>query len=366
MGCSSNITIEEQNLKVNKKIFNDNYLQEIEDSNIEDEKFIIKSKIGNGSFGEVMKVLSNKNNKNYVVKIMQIDENDIKIKYALNEYLALKECHHPNILKYKQIFKQNKNNIKTINIVVEYADNGNLQEKLNQNIKENKNFEENILIYYLIQICLALSYFNKKHIIHRNIKPSNIFLTKSNIIKIGDLCLSKRYKQNLELQKQNSIAGTLFYISPEMNKNRIYNGKTDIYSLGKTFLKLINCLDLANNSEMYSEDFLNLINFLLNEDPNERPSADEILQNSFIQKKMKEFLVEHHFENSFAYTILQKLKNNGKLQDLKQEEDLFIKNIKKELDILNKEINQRQNNINSDLEILMSIIFIKLNILNEF
>ena len=81
---------------------------------------------------------------------------------------------------------------------------------------------------------------------------------------------------------------------------------------------------------------------------------------------MKEFLVEHHFENSFAYTILQQLKNNGKLQDLKQEEDLFIKNIKKELDILNKEINQRQNNINSDLEILMSIIFIKLNILNEF
>ena len=342
-----------------------------ENTGINEEKYKKICIIGETTLGQIVKIQSILNKKNYALKIIQIGDDKRKIKSAINEYLVLKECHHPNILFQKEIFKEKKNNLYTLNIILEFANNGNIQQKLNENIIKNKNFDEKLLIYWLIQICLALSYLNKKHIIHRNIKPSNLYLTESGLVKIGGFGYSKKFETKDDLKKQNSLVGTELYMSPEMKSTRIYNEKTDIYSLGKTFYQLIYSINISKDSETYySNNFLDLIKTLLNENISDRPSPEEILENVIIKDKMREFLEENKFEKSLAYTIMERIDNKEKLSLNKNinkdvNEDSFIRSFENEWNNLNEENNKNiiiQNNKNEykDLDVLMSIIYKKL------
>ena len=342
-----------------------------ENTGINEEKYKKICIIGETTLGQIVKIQSILNKKNYALKIIQIGDDKRKIKSAINEYLVLKECHHPNILFQKEIFKEKKNNLYTLNIILEFANNGNIQQKLNENIIKNKNFDEKLLIYWLIQICLALSYLNKKHIIHRNIKPSNLYLTESGLVKIGGFGYSKKFETKDDLKKQNSLVGTELYMSPEMKSTRIYNEKTDIYSLGKTFYQLIYSINISKDSETYySSNFLDLIKTLLNENISDRPSPEEILENAIIKDKMREFLEENKFEKSLAYTIMERIDNKEKLSLNKNinkdvNEDSFIRSFENEWNNLNEENNKNiiiQNNKNEykDLDVLMSIIYKKL------
>ena len=343
-----------------------------ENTGINEEKYKKICIIGETTLGQIVKIQSILNKKNYALKIIQIGDDKRKIKSAINEYLVLKECHHPNILFQKEIFKEKKNNLYTLNIILEFANNGNIQQKLNENIIKNKNFDEKLLIYWLIQICLALSYLNKKHIIHRNIKPSNLYLTESGLVKIGGFGYSKKFETKDDLKKQNSLVGTELYMSPEMKSTRIYNEKTDIYSLGKTFYQLIYSINISKDSETnYSSNFLDLIKTLLNENISDRPSPEEILENVIIKDKMREFLEENKFEKSLSYTIMERIDNKEKLSLNKNinkdvNEDSFIRSFENEWNNLNEENNKNiiiQNNKNEykDLNVLMSIIYKKLN-----
>jgi len=342
-----------------------------ENTGINEEKYKKICIIGETTLGQIVKIQSILNKENYALKIIQIGDDKRKIKCAINEYSVLKECHHPNILFQKEIFKEKKNNLYTLNIILEFANNGNIQQKLNENIIKNKNFDEKLLIYWLIQICLALSYLNKKHIIHRNIKPSNLYLTESGLVKIGGFGYSKKFETKDDLKKQNSLVGTELYMSPEMKSTRIYNEKTDIYSLGKTFYQLIYSINISKDSETYySNNFLDLIKTLLNENISDRPSPEEILENVIIKDKMREFLEENKFEKSLAYTIMERIDNKEKLSLNKNinkdvNEDSFIRSFENEWNNLNEENNKNiiiQNNKNEykDLDVLMSIIYKKL------
>ena len=364
MGCSSSKKSFCLNENQNKKDNYNNHLKVdmYQDDNDENEFYIPICLLGKNRNCKVIKVRSNIYSKNYALKIVNIDNDIKKCKNALNEYKRLKECYHPNIIHHKQTFKQNKNNITTLNIVTEYITNGNIKQKIDEFKTENKYFEEKTLIYWLIQVCLALSYLHKKHIIHRNIKPSNIYLTKSGLTKIGDLNLSKKYNKSDELNRKNTIVGTEYYMSPEMKERGMYNEKTDIYSLGKTFYQLINNIIINDDSDKhYSKDFLNLINSFLNESPNERPNAEDILNNPIIKDKMRQFLEDNKFSESLANDVMNKFIRN-EIIIIKQNEDIFIKIIKKELEILYKERNEMEvqennKNMDNDLDILMCLIY---------
>jgi NIMA (never in mitosis gene a)-related kinase len=280
--------------------------------NIEDEKFIFLCIEGNGFSGKSIKVKSNKTNIYYIIKVI---EDRKKLKHAINEALLLGKCRHPNIVKIKQVYKERNGNKISINIVTDYANDGDLYKKL----KENKCYDEETLIFWLMQICFGLSYLHKKHIFHRDIKPQNIFLNKNELIKIGDLGFAKLIKNEKdEMKRKQTCLGTKQYMSPEMKKG-IYNSKTDIYSLGKTIK------DFIKDETNYSESFNNLINSLTEEELSRRPSADEILNNPLIKDQMKRFLEVHNFENSLAYKIFEKIKGR-KVKD----EDSFFKLVKEE------------------------------------
>ena len=262
--------------------------------------------LGKGGFGEAYLVKSNMTKKNYVMKSINLELLDEKNKlYTINEAILLKNIDHPNIIKFKEVFEVKKPNIQ-LNIIIEYAENGDLNKLLETNINKKVYFKENILINWLCQICSALKYIHYKKIIHRDIKPANIFMNNLGQIKLGDFGISKNLK-NLELA--SSFVGSAYYTAPEMIYEEKYSYEIDIWALGVTFYELMNLkkpfraeypaiyLEIKNKevdeiNNIYSKPFRNLIYQMLKKNPKERPKADDILNNLFIKEKIKGLIIE--------------------------------------------------------------------------
>jgi NIMA (never in mitosis gene a)-related kinase len=89
---------------------------------------------------------------------------------------------------------------------------------------------EDLLWNYLIQISQGLKYLHDKRILHRDIKPQNIFLDKDDNVKIGDMGLGRILGPHSNFA--NTGVGTPLYFSPELCREQPYNHKSDIWSFG--------------------------------------------------------------------------------------------------------------------------------------
>lgn len=85
---------------------------------------------------------------------------------------------------------------------------------------------------WTIQAIQGLQVLHSIKIIHRDIKPDNIFLSKENTIKLGDLGIAKTLDQTSKYSGKFSIIGTFSYMSPEILNSETYSFNTDIWSLG--------------------------------------------------------------------------------------------------------------------------------------
>ena len=163
--------------------------------------FEFRENLGKGSFGSVYIVKRKENQKIYAMKrvtLMNLGEKEKQ--NSFNEVRLLASLSHPNIIGYKEAFFDQKSS--TLNIVMEYADDGDLSTKIKNNIKRHVQFDENTIWNILIQILEGINYLHKSKIIHRDLKSANIFLTKKGIVKIGDLNVSIIAKKIWQLLKQ--------------------------------------------------------------------------------------------------------------------------------------------------------------------
>ena len=121
-----------------------------------------------------------------------------------------------------------------INIVMEYCQHGDLNSYIKK--QNGKNFVENFIWKVFIHICLGIYYLHSRDIIHRDLKSLNIFLTKDNSAKIGDLGAARRLDSegNIveELSEIPQKVGTPFYLAPELWNNKPCTKKSDIWALG--------------------------------------------------------------------------------------------------------------------------------------
>ena len=111
---------------------------------------------------------------------------------------------------------------------MEYADEGDLEEKIKYNLKRRLNFEESTIWIWIIQLLKGIKYLHDNKIMHRDLKCANIFLMKNGLLKIGDLNVSKIAKSNMA----RTQTGTPFYLAPEVWKDLPYDYKCDIWSVG--------------------------------------------------------------------------------------------------------------------------------------
>ena len=333
------------------------------------ETYTVIKFLGNGGFGEAYLINSNITRKNYVMKSINFDLlDDENKKYTINEAFLLKKIDHPNIIKFKEVFEVKKPYLQ-FNIIMEYAEKGDLNKYLQINKENKKFFSEDLLLDWLCQITTALKYLHYKKIIHRDIKPANIFMNNFGQIKLGDFGISKDLKT---LSLASTFIGSTYYLAPEIIDDENYSFEADIWALGVTFYEFMNLQkpfrakypavyfeiqkkEVEEINNIYSTDFRNLIYEMLNKDPKKRPKADDILNKQFIKNRINDFIcskkcvnINNNNSNKYKYEIgLDKILFNKKFRIINKDEKLKFNNLKFKFNETNKS-NLNSKNINID------------------
>ena len=189
--------------------------------------------LGKGAFGRVDLVERREDSKIYAMKCVKISQlNTKEQENALNEVRVLASISHPNIIGYKEAFFEEES--RTLNIVMEYADDGDLELKIQGHIKNKTNFPENDIWSYVIQMIDGLKALHDVKTMHRDLKSANVFLMKNGLLKLGDLNVSKVVKNKLVYTQ----TGTPYYASPEVWADRPYDYNSDIWSVGCVLYEL--------------------------------------------------------------------------------------------------------------------------------
>ena len=291
--------------------------------------------LGKGAFSTVYLVKRKLDQKFYALKSItmgKLKENEQQ--NSINEIRILSSISHPNIIGFKESFFNEKN--KTLNIVMEYCDDGDLETKIKIMKRNRQKFEEILIWNYFIQIIHGLKALHDKKILHRDLKSANIFLTKEkNQCKIGDLNASKVLKEKF---LQNSQIGTPTYSSPEVWQNKPYSYKSDLWSVGciiyemcclrppfkgKNYDEL--CENICNGkiekiSNRYSEELWEIIKMMLEIDVDKRVDCDMILNHKFIKEQIKELKELNELSNNNIYMDLDIDPNNS----TNDNEDFFL------------------------------------------
>jgi len=254
-----------------------------------------------------------------IIKVSKLTEEEKK--KILNQIGILKKIDNPNIITLNNAYYTTDN--KYLHVITEYADGGDLQIKLDEQKEKNEYFHENILLDWFMQICFALLFIHKKKIIHRNIKPSNIFLMKQNFAKLGDFGVAKNVSSTFG--HTETIVTTLEYSAPEILNNQKYSFEVDIWSLGVTFYQLITLnypFEGDDNAEIeknikelkikeipadckIDKSFIEIIKQMISLNPKDRPTAEQILEKAIIKSRMDCYLKENDFDAKEANEAIE-------------------------------------------------------------
>lgn len=113
-------------------------------------------------------------------------------------------------------------------MVMEYADKGDFLGAIKEKQNQGAYFKESEIWKYLIQMTIGLKICHDRRIMHRDLKCANVFLNSEGECKLGDFNVSKVMKGGF----LSTQTGTPYYASPEIWKDRPYDNKSDIWSLG--------------------------------------------------------------------------------------------------------------------------------------
>ncbi|KAG8219144.1 kinase-like domain-containing protein [Butyriboletus roseoflavus] len=280
--------------------------------------------IGNGSFGIIRKVrrksdglifarkelnferMSDRDRKQIVAEVYVCLMYSIPSPHLFTRRNILKDLDHEHIVRYHDRYVDRDAGI--LYILMEYCGGGDLSGVIKQAQKHNRPVPEDTIWSYFMQILLALQHCHhppnhcsdldgkerRPQILHRDLKPDNVFLDENNSVKLGDFGLSKALPQ---ASFANTYVGTPYYMSPELMQEKAYDSKSDIWSLGCLIYELCALKppfhEAKTHAELsifirngripplprgYSQTLSSVIKAMLNLNPAMRPSAAQLLQ----------------------------------------------------------------------------------------
>ena len=195
-------------------------------------KYTKTTKLGEGTYGVVYRAKDQKGQEIYALKRIRLQAEDEGIpSTAIREISLLKELNHINIVKLYEVM----HNSKKLTLVFEYVE---------QDLKKiidstnGKGLDMKYLKSLLYQLLRGVDYIHKSKVLHRDLKPQNLLISKDNILKIGDFGLARGY--GIPVKNYTHEVVTLWYRPPDvLLGNKTYGTTVDMWSIGTIFAEMV-------------------------------------------------------------------------------------------------------------------------------
>ena len=195
----------------------------------------ILKRIGSGAMATVFLAEQLSLHRPVAIKVLpkKFSDNAKFIERFYKEGRAAAQLNHPNIVQAYDVGQAGEHHY----FVMEFVDGATVYDR----IVKRKRFNEPEAIEIVMQVAQALKHAHERGFIHRDIKPKNIMLSKSGVVKLADLGLARALSDKEAAEAEAGRAyGTPYYISPEQIRGEVTIGpQADIYGLGATFYHMV-------------------------------------------------------------------------------------------------------------------------------
>ncbi|KAK3818400.1 MAG: kinase-like domain-containing protein [Benniella sp.] len=280
--------------------------------------------IGSGSFGLIRKVRRKADGKILARKEIDYRRMSQKEKEQLvSEVNILRDLKHPNIVEFLERVIDRENSF--IYILMEYCEGGDLASVIKRHREKKVPIPEEFVWSIMTQLILALHECHcgvaknesgeeptARPILHRDLKPDNVFLDAKKNVKLGDFGLS-RSLTNPQRAFAQTYVGTPYYMSPELISDSSYDVKSDIWSLGCIVFEMcaleppfladtqaeldakIRLGRVPSLPAQYSQELGLIVRSMLQVNPRKRPTTADLLANSRIRLISRELELKRRF-----------------------------------------------------------------------
>ena len=254
--------------------------------------------LGKGTFGAVYQARREADGKIYAIKKVDTRRMTTKERVeAVNEIRVLASVAGEHVITFYEAFVEQD----VLYIVTEFAGNGDLLGYL-KNKRRAGHLPEATVWSFFIQMALGTKTMHEGNILHRDLKAANVFLSSNTYLKLGDLGVAKVLKHDQALA--STQVGTPYYVAPEVWRNKPYNAKCDMWSLGCLLYELCTFRPPFEAESMeglarkvmkgryepipsfYSQALRTTLAKLLVVEPKQRASVEEILATDEVRSRM--------------------------------------------------------------------------------
>ncbi|MFP4497499.1 MAG: tetratricopeptide repeat protein [Vulcanimicrobiota bacterium] len=198
-------------------------------------RYKVIEELGRGGMGIVYRGIDPLLDRPVAIKVLppKKTRNKKAVDRFLREARLSAKLDHPNIIKIHDIGVEED----IYHIVMEYVNGSTLRELIEER-SEIKDIDINYMAEIFLDILEAMAYAHSKKIVHRDIKPDNIMLTRDGRVKVMDFGLAVLENRH-SLTEIGQVMGTVAYFSPEQARGDMADSRSDIYSLGAIFYEML-------------------------------------------------------------------------------------------------------------------------------
>eukprot|EP00750_Incisomonas_marina_P018313 INCI2821.1.p1 GENE.INCI2821.1~~INCI2821.1.p1 ORF type:complete len:598 (+),score=103.43 INCI2821.1:2105-3898(+) len=257
-------------------------------------EYTLQEQLGHGSFGVVYKAVREGHDKPVAIKIVPADKDYASL---MSEIGILRSCDSPFITRYFGSAVSDGD----VWIVLEFCGGGSVSELVSAS--PDRSLPLRFIATVTASMVAGLDYLHRNHLLHRDIKCSNVLLTEEGSVKLADFGVCAKLGDTVGA-KQNTLIGTPFWMAPEVIREDFYDYKADIWSLGISVIEMadgappfshmhpmraiflipmMTSPPQVRDEANYPEEMLDFIAQCLSMTPDNRPSSQALVDHPFVK-----------------------------------------------------------------------------------